>query len=73
MTFLKKTMVSAAIGVVSRKKTNTTILFEIVTASAMMMFNAIFKMLKNICVESVSTASTSRMIFDCSRPDCVSL
>ncbi len=30
-------------------------------------------MLKNICVDSVSTASTSRIIFDCSLPDCVSL
>lgn len=35
--------------------------------------SAIFNILKNICVDSVSTASTSRIIFDCSLPDCVSL
>jgi len=62
-------MVMAATGVVKRKKINTIRLLLMVTTSATPIFSAMFRMLKNNCVESPSTASTSRMILDCNRPD----
>lgn len=71
--FRKVTMVIAATGGGQQEKYKYRgRLLLIVTTSATPIFRAIFKMLKNNCVERPSTASTSRMILDCSRPDWVS-
>ncbi len=73
MLFLNKFRISTATGIVARKNQNTVSEDPSTTPNDTTIFRIMLSTEIKICEESVSICSTSRIILDCKRPDCISL